>query len=121
VAEETIEQVKARLKKQDEEKEKARQKKLAEFDAVAQRYRAEKEKEQREKERASQKLIREAQEERALQMKDGARLSYLDAGGTDEEFEEAWPQIKAEMLKQRALEGDSRARLEFQRSMLQTF
>jgi hypothetical protein len=121
MSEETIEQVKARLKREDEKKERARQKTLAEFDADAARYRAEKEEEQREKERASEKLIRERQEERVLQMKESARSSYLDAGGTEEEFEKAWPEIKAEMLKRRTLEGDSQARADFQRAMWSSF
>ena len=43
-------------------------------------------------------------------MKDSARLSWLDAGGAAEEFEEEWPSLRTEMLKRRALEAETNAR-----------
>ena len=121
MTEETIEQLKARLKREEEEKERAFQKKLKEIHAGAAPWRAEKEKEEREKELRQKKLVRESQEKRAQEMKDDALRSYLDAGGTQEDFEEAWPEIKAEMLKRAAIEGESPPRAQSMRGALHGF
>jgi hypothetical protein len=43
-------------------------------------------------------------------MKDSALRLWLDAGGTEEEFEQEWPEIRREMLKGRALGGVSPGR-----------
>jgi hypothetical protein len=40
-------------------------------------------------------------------MKTSARLAWIDAGGKAEEFEMEWPQMRTEMLRERALEVDS--------------
>jgi hypothetical protein len=118
---ETIEQLKARLKQQDEEEERAFQRRLKELGAVSEPWRAEKVKEEREKELHQKKLVRESQEKRAQEMKDEALRSYLDAGGTQEDFEEAWPEIRAEMLKRVAIEGESAPRAESMRRTLHGF
>jgi len=68
-----------------------------------------------------EKAAKEERERRERWEEYNARRAYLLDGGIEEEFEEAWPEIKAEMLKQRTLEGDSKARVDFRRSMLSTF
>jgi hypothetical protein len=118
---ETVEEIKTRLNREDEEKEKAFQKRLKEIDAGNAKWRAEKEKEQRAKELATEKLISERQEKREQEMKDSARNSYLVAGGSEEDFEEAWPEIKAEMLKRRTIEAEAQTRARLQRHYSYTF
>jgi len=119
--EETIEQVKERLRKADEEKEKGFQKRLKEMDADAQRYQAEKEKEQRAKERAVEKELKEKQEKREQEMRDSALHSWVASGGSEEDFEEAWPSLKVEMLKRRTLEAEEHARVATQCHFSRTF
>lgn len=110
MSEETIEQAMARLKRQDEEKERAWQKRRKELEAEAQRYRAQKEQEQREKELAVEKLHEDLRQKREQEMKDDALRPWLDAGGTHEEFEQAWPEIRDALLFGRALGGVSATR-----------
>jgi len=51
-------------------------------------------------------------------MKDSARLAWLDAGGTGEEFEREWPAMRTQMLRERALSRGSEARREaFERNV----
>jgi len=121
MSEETIEQTMERLKREDEVKERAFQKRLEEFDAEARRYRAEKEEEQRSKERAVEKELREKQERREQEMKDSALHSWVVSGGSEEDFGEAWPSLKVEMLKARTLEAEERSRIATQRHMRSTF
>jgi len=115
MSEETIEQVKARLKREDEKKERAFQKRRKELEAEARRYQAEKEKEQRARERAVQEELREKQEEREQEMKESVLYSWVASGGSEEDFEGAWPSLKVEMLKQRTLEAEERSRIATQR------
>jgi hypothetical protein len=49
-------------------------------------------------------------------MKDSARLAWLDAGGTGEEFEREWPGMRTEMLKRRIVDAEGRARQEMYQS-----
>jgi hypothetical protein len=112
MTEETIEQLKARLKRQNEEKEVAFQKTLEQIKADSAAWRAEKEAEERAKDRERQKLLEDARAKREEEKKDSALRPWLDAGGTEEEFEQEWPQFRREMLKERALGGVSRERQE---------
>jgi hypothetical protein len=121
MTEETVEQMKARLTREDEEKERAFQKRLKEVDADSAPWRAQKEKEEREKELRQERVVRESQQKRAQEMKDEALRSYLDAGGTQEDFEEAWPQIRGEMLKRAAIEGESAPRAQSMRRTIHSF
>jgi hypothetical protein len=118
---ETIEELKSRLKREDEEAERNFQKTLQEAHAAAGPWRARKEKEAREKELRQERLVQESQQKRAQEAKDEARRSYLDAGGTYEDFEEAWPEIKAERLKRAAIEGESMPRAESVRRTIHSF
>jgi hypothetical protein len=46
------------------------------------------------------------------------RLSWLDAGGAAEEFEQEWPKMRSQMLRERVLGRDSEARREaFERNI----
>jgi hypothetical protein len=125
MSQETIAEIKARLKRQDEERERARQKTLNEIRAEQAKWRAEKEREQRAREEATQKLIKERQEERAQveehRTKELARASWVDAGGSEVDFEKAWPEMWQQTLVARALEGESQARLASQRHIVETF
>jgi len=114
----TIEQLKARLKRQDEEKEETFQKRLEELKADSAKYRAEKEAEERTKQQERERLLADVRESREREIKDSALCPWLDAGGTEEEFEQEWPQLRREMLKERALGGVSQERREaFERSV----
>jgi hypothetical protein len=43
-------------------------------------------------------------------LKHEAREHFIEAGGTDEEFEEAWPELRLEVIQQRTLERVQTAR-----------
>jgi hypothetical protein len=107
---ETIEQIKARLKREDEKKERAFQKRLEDIKADNRRYRAEKEEEERAKRLAIEKLHREHQEKREQEMKASALHSWVVAGGTEASFEKEWPTLKVEMLRARTLEIEAEGR-----------
>lgn len=113
---ETTEQMKARLKRQDEEKEEAFQRQLEEIREAQAPFRAEQEAKKRAKEAEQQKLLEDARQKRQQEMKDSALRSWLFAGGTEEEFEREWPQMRTEMLRRRALEDDANARAAQRRS-----
>ena len=42
--------------------------------------------------------------------KDNARRAYLAEGGTEEEFEAAWPELREEARRQRAINREQEAR-----------
>ena len=107
---ETVEQLRDRLRKEDEAKEEAFQKRLEQLRADTAKYRAEKEAEERTKQQERERLLAGVRESR--EMKDSALRPWLDAGGTEEEFEREWPQLRREMLKERALGGVSQERRE---------
>ena len=109
---ETVEQLKDRLRKEDEAKEEAFQKRLEQLRADTAKYRAEKEAEERTKQQERERLLAGVRESREREMKDSALRPWLDAGGTEEEFEQEWPQLRREMLKERALGGVSQERRE---------
>ena len=113
---ETIEQVKARLKRQDEEKEKAFQKRLEEIREAQAPWRAEQEAKERAEEQERQKLLDDARHKREQEMKDSAHRSWLDAGGRAEEFEDEWPALRTEMLRRRTLEAETDAPAAHRRS-----
>jgi hypothetical protein len=109
---ETVEQLKDRLRKEDEAKEEAFQKRLEQLRADTAKYRAEKEAEERTKQQERERLLAGVRESRERETKDSALRPWLDAGGTEEEFEQEWPQLRREMLKERALGGVSQERRE---------
>ncbi len=115
---ETLEQIKARIERQDEEKEEAFQKSLKEIKGANKRWRAEQEEKERAAERARQKLREDLRKKREEETKDRMRLSWLDAGGAAEEFEQEWPKMRSQMLRERVLGRDSEARREaFERNI----
>ena len=79
---ETVEQLKDRLRKEDEAKEKAFQKRLEQLRADTAKYRAEKEAEERTKQQERERLLADVRESREREMKDSALRPWLDAGGT---------------------------------------
>ena len=107
---ESIDQLKARLKREDEEKEKAYQKTLEGIRESQAPFRAEQEAKKRAEEAERQQLHEDARAKRVQGMKDSARRSWMVAGGTDEEFEREWPEMRTEMLRRRTLEDDAKAR-----------
>jgi hypothetical protein len=112
---ETIEQVKARLKGLDEEKEKAFRKRLEEIREAQAPWRAEQEAKERAEEQKRRKLLDDVRHKREQEMKDSACSSWLDAGGRAEEFEE-WPSLRTEMLRRSTLEAETNARVDQRRS-----
>jgi len=113
---ESIEQLKARLKRQDEEKEEAFQKRLEGIREAQAPWRAEQGAKKRAEEQEREKLLDDARRRRENEMRDRARRTWTTAGGTGGEFEEAWPSLRTEMLKRRTLEDDANARTAQRRS-----
>jgi hypothetical protein len=113
---ESIEQMKARLKRDDEEKEEAFQKRLEEIKEGQAPWRAEQKAKERAEEQKRRKLHDDARQRREQEMKDSARSSWLGAGGTAEEFEEEWPSLRTEMLRRRTLEAETNAPAAHRRS-----
>jgi hypothetical protein len=109
---ETVEQLKDRLRKEDEANEEAFQKRLEQLRADTAKYRAEKEAEERTKQQERERLLADVRESREREMKASALRPWLDAGGTEEEFEQEWPQLRRELLKEHALGGVSQERRE---------
>jgi hypothetical protein len=111
-----VEQLKARLKKQDEEKEAVFQKRLQEIREAQAPWRAEQEAKKRAEEQEREKLHDDARRKRENEMKNRAHRTWIAAGGTEGEFEDAWPTLRTEMLKRRTLEDDANARASQRRS-----
>ena len=102
--------MKARLKKQDEEKEETFQKRLGEIRESQAPWRAEQEAKKRAEEQERQKLLDDAWRKRENETKDRARRTWIAGGGTEGEVEEAWPSLRTEMLKRLTLENDANSR-----------
>ena len=66
------------------------------------------EREQREQERRERR--EQESEAQAARLEEEARGQFLASGGTAAEFEDAWPSMKTEILKRRALEATELAR-----------
>jgi hypothetical protein len=113
---ESVEQMKARLKREDEAKEEAFQKRLEEIRESQAEFRAERYAKERAEQKERDKLHENLRQKREREMKDSARLSWLDAGGRAEEFEEEWPSLRTEMLRRRTLEAETDARAAHRRS-----
>ena len=111
-----VEQLKARLKREDEEKEEAFQKRLQEIREAQAPWRAEQEAKKRAEEQEREKLLDDARRKRENEMKDRAQRTWIAGGGTEGEFEDAWPSLRTEMLKRRTLEDDANARTSQRRS-----
>jgi hypothetical protein len=111
-----VEQLKARLKREDEEKEEAFQKRLEEIREAQAPWRAEQEAKKRAEEQEREKLYEGIRQKQENEMRDRARRTWIAAGGTGGEFEEAWPSLRTEMLKRRTLEDDANARSAQRRS-----
>jgi len=107
---ESIEQLKARLKREDEEKEEAFKKRLQEIREAQAPWRAEQEAKKRAEEQERQKLHEGIRQKQEKEMKDRARRTWTAGGGTEGEFEDAWPSLRTEMLKRLTLENDANAR-----------
>ena len=117
----SIEQVKARLRKEDEEKERAFQKRMEEVREGQAAWRAEQEAEERPEQNRRQKLIDDARQKREREMRDSALASWKANGGTEEEFTEEWPSLRTEMLRRRTLEGEEQARTAQRRATIRRF
>ena len=111
-----VEQLKVRLKREDEEKEEAFQKRLQEIRESQAPWRAEQEAKKRAEEQERQKLLDDARRKRENEMKDRARRTWIAGGGTGGEFEDAGPSLRTEMLKRLTLENDANARASQRRS-----
>jgi len=114
----SVEQLKARLKREDEEKERACQKRLEEIRKSQAPFRAEQETKKRADEQKRKKLLDGARQKREQEMKKSAPASWELSGGTAAEFEGEWPSLRTEMLKRRTLENDTSARAAQRRSSI---
>ena len=103
---ESIEQMNARLKREEEEKEEAFQKRLEQIRAEQAPLRAEREAKEQAEEQQRRKLLDEARQRREQEMKKSA---CFDSGGTAEEFEDEWASLRTEMLRRRTLEAETDA------------
>jgi len=115
-----IEQMKARLKREDEAKEEAFEKRLEEIREGQAPWRAEQEAKERAEEQKRRKLLDDARHKREQEMKKSALASWESSGGTEAEFEKAWPSLRLETLKRRTLEDGERARIVQRRSNIST-
>lgn len=102
----------ARIKAQEAAEEERRQERMAELRRVADKRREAEAVEKRRQEARLAQAEAERQRKKAERMKAEVFGSWTANGGTAEEFEAAWPQMRAEMLKQRTIEQDVRAREE---------
>ena len=114
---ESIEQMKAaRLKREDEKKEEAFQKRLEEIKESQAPWRAEQKAKERAEEQERRMLLEGARHKREQEMKKSALVSWESSGGTEAEFEEEWPSLRTEMLRRRTLEAETDARAAHRRS-----
>ena len=99
-----------RIKKEERAEEERKQKRMQELRAESDKRREAEAAEERKRQarRAQEQAKRERVEDE--RMKAMVFRSWTANGGTAGEFEDAWPEIKADMLKQRTIERESRAR-----------
>ena len=118
---ESIEQLKAKLRREDEAQEEAFQKRLEEIRESQAPWRAEREERERAGEQKRQKLFDDARQKREQEMKKSALASWESSGGTAAEFEEEWPSLRTELLRRRTLEAETNARAAQRRSGISSF
>jgi membrane protein involved in colicin uptake len=109
----TPQQVRAeveRLQAADREREAQREARMAELRKDARRHHEEKAALERQ-EKAEQERRREARRQAAEDADKRAMFNtWIAQGGAPVEFEAAWPDLRAQMLMQRTLEGENAAR-----------
>jgi len=121
MAKETTQQMVARIKRQDEEKEEAFQKRLKEIKADNAKWRARQEEQERAAEQERQKLHEGLRQRKEQEMKGFTREAWLGAGGTVNEFEQEWSAMRRQMLRERAVGRDSEARQEARERNIKAF
>jgi hypothetical protein len=101
-----------RIKREERAEEERRQKRMEELRVESDKRREAKAAEERRREarRAQEQAERERVEDE--RMKAGVFRSWTANGGSAAEFEDAWPGIKADLLKQRTIEQETRSREE---------
>lgn len=57
-----------------------------------------------------EKAAKEERERRERLEEDNARRAYLAEGGTEEEFEKAWPEMREQAKRRRAMSREQEAR-----------
>jgi hypothetical protein len=105
-----VEQLKARLKREDEAKEEAFQNRLEEIRESQAEFRADQEAKERAEKQRRQKLHEDLRQRREKEMKEPALASWTASGGREADFEKAWPSLRVEMLKRRTLENEEQTR-----------
>ena len=99
-----------RIKNEERAEEERKQKRMEELRAESDKRReAEAAEERRRKARRAEE---QAERERVQDEKKKARVfrNWTANGGSAAQFEDAWPEIKADMLKQQTIEQETRAR-----------
>lgn len=102
----------ARIKAQEAAEEERRQKKMGELRRDADKRREAEAAEERKRKARQDKQQDERKRAESERLKASVFRSWTANGGTAGEFEAAWPEIKADMLKRRTIEQDARAREE---------
>ncbi len=83
---------------------------IKEVKARARQKEGEERREQERREQERERARREKNEAEMGRLKAENRQRYLSSGGTEAEFEAAWPEMKAEILKRRTLEAEEETR-----------
>jgi hypothetical protein len=115
-AREEVERIKAQ-EVAEEERKQERMRELAE--QARERREAEAAEEERRKEERDAKLRRSQEEKAELEerlARGSAKRRWLSNGGTEAPFDRAWPSMWEEMLKERTVDADRRAREAMARS-----
>jgi colicin import membrane protein len=99
-----------RLQAADREREAQREARMAELRKDARKHHEEKAERDRQH-KAEQERRREARRQAAEERDKRAMFNtWIAQGGAPGEFEAAWPDLRAQMLKQRTLEGENAGR-----------
>jgi hypothetical protein len=62
------------------------------------------------KQAREEREVKEARERKERQEKQNARRAYLAEGGTEAEFERAWPEMREEARRRRVMDAEREAR-----------
>jgi hypothetical protein len=103
-----------RIKAQEAAEEERKQERMRELAEEARQHREAQAAEERKREAERDAKLRRSREEKANVEEERTKRavfnSWVANGGAPGEFEAAWPELRAEMLKRRTIEQDSQAR-----------
>jgi hypothetical protein len=120
---ESLDQVRERIRRAQEQEAEALENHPAKQELQEWRRQRDEEK-RREEEQREQERERARSEGRAAEiesLKTELRNNFLGSGGSSEEFERVWPDLKAQELSRRTLEGAERVRRQTSAYYRETF